>query len=94
MRAVIKNAPALVLDEATSNMDEHSEHQLIQLIKDHMPTKTVVMIIHNLNFLKDFDKIIFFDENNVVNEGNFEHLIENERFSKFYYSGIEKQASC
>lgn len=93
MRAIIKNAHALVLDEATSNMDEHSEHQIIKAIHECMQSKTVVMIIHNLALLSCFDKIIFFDENNRVEEGSFDQLLDNEngRFSKFYYSGVAEQ---
>lgn len=88
MRAVLKNSLAIVLDEATSNMDEASENDIIQLIKTHMPSKTVIMIIHNLSLLKNFDRVIFFDENNQIETGKFDELLKNERFSNFYNNSM------
>ncbi|ELA42716.1 uncharacterized protein VICG_00031 [Vittaforma corneae ATCC 50505] len=59
LRAVIRNSQILVLDEATSNMDEASELEIIESIKTHMQSKTVIMIVHNLKLLGHFDKILF-----------------------------------
>lgn len=90
MRAVIKNAPIFILDEATSNMDSVSEQELIHSIFTHMTSKTVFMIIHNLNLLHNFDKIIFFDNNTLEEEGNFDDLYRaNGSFTQFYKRSID-----
>lgn len=93
MRAVIKNSPAIVLDEATSNMDEYSEYQIIKAITEQMVSKTIVMIIHNLSLIHHFDKIIFFDEQNKIEEGTFDELLnaKNGRFSEFYHRSVESK---
>lgn len=85
MRAVIKNAPILILDEATSNMDQESELEVVESIKKHMPSKTVIMIVHNLELLRHFDKVIFFGTGGSYEEGSFEQLVARDgSFNAFY----------
>lgn len=89
MRAIIKNAPILVLDEATSNMDTVSELEVIENLKAHGINKTILMIIHNLNLLHHFDKILFFDNLTLLEQGSFEELYRvNSAFTEFYEKSI------
>lgn len=92
LRAVIKNTPILILDEATSNMDEKSEMEIIENIRTNMHSKTVIMIVHNLKLLKYFDKILFFENNGVYEQGSFDELmnIDNGKFTKFYQEAIKE----
>ncbi|KAL6122831.1 hypothetical protein NUSPORA_00090 [Nucleospora cyclopteri] len=85
MRAIIKNAPIILLDEPTSNLDKVSEITLVEnLIKKTQGT-TVLMIVHSLETLKHFDKIIFFANHTLDGKGSFNDLYQNnERFRNFY----------
>lgn len=93
MRAIIKNSPVLLLDEATSNMDEISEEKIINKIKTQMIDKSALMIVHNLQHLKLFDKIFYFGGGTIFEEGNFNDLIErNGDFYKFYTSTLKSSS--
>lgn len=79
-RAILKDAPILVLDEATSSLDSHTE-QLIQdslnfLIEDKR--KTVIAIAHRLSTLKHMDRIIVLDKGTIIEEDTHNKLIRNE----------------
>lgn len=81
-RAFLKNAPILILDEATSSLDSESE-QAIQLALDElMKERTVIAIAHRLSTLKKMDRIVIFDEGKVVEDGSPEILL-NKSGSKF-----------
>jgi ATP-binding cassette subfamily B protein len=79
-RAILKDAPILVLDEATSSLDSHTE-KLIQeslnfLIADKR--KTVIAIAHRLSTLKHMDRIIVLEAGKIIEEGTHQDLIRNE----------------
>lgn len=95
LRAVIRNTPVLLLDEATANMDAGSELELIENVHTHMESKTVIMIIHNLSLLKHFDRIFFFFNHTLDGQDSFSELYsKNERFRKFYDDSIRKEKRC
>lgn len=78
-RAILKNAPILILDEATSSLDSETEN-LIQeslnfLIEDQK--KTVIAIAHRLSTLKHMDRIIVLDNGVIIEQGTHEKLIQN-----------------
>lgn len=63
MRAVIRDSPIVLFDEVTSEMDKGYESFLVDSILTKMADKTVIMIVHNLDLLAKFDKVIFFNNN-------------------------------
>lgn len=77
-RAILKNAPILILDEATSSLDTPTE-QLIQASLDAMletTPATVIAIAHRLSTLKQMDRIIVLDKGRIVEEGSHQQLLE------------------
>jgi ABC-type multidrug transport system fused ATPase/permease subunit len=91
MRAVIKNSPILILDEATSNMDQESELHIIHQIQSHMESKLVLMIVHNLALLESFDRILFFGDNTLIDQGSFKEMYARKgKFAEFYDESIRE----
>lgn len=87
-RAFLKNAPILILDEATSALDTHTE-SLIQKSLDHlMKDKTVLIIAHRLATLLHMDRILVFDNGDIVEDGSHDALKNN---GKMYQQLWESQ---
>ncbi|MDR2267016.1 MAG: ABC transporter ATP-binding protein/permease [Christensenellaceae bacterium] len=74
-RAIIKNAPIIVLDEATSFADPENEHLIQKAFEKLMQNKTVIMIAHRLSSVRDADKILVMQEGKIVQSGKHEDLI-------------------
>ncbi|KAI5170296.1 hypothetical protein PAEPH01_1315 [Pancytospora epiphaga] len=92
MRAILKNSPIFILDEATSNMDTRSERKLVKSVVERMASRTVFMIIHNINLLHRFDRVMFFADNTLEEEGSFDELYKaNGRFTAFYNHTVQQQ---
>tara|TARA_B100000963_G_C22610983_1_gene664858 strand:- start:105 stop:1910 length:1806 start_codon:yes stop_codon:yes gene_type:complete len=82
-RAFYFNKDILILDEATSSIDNFTEEKIISNIFNISKNKTLIMISHKINTLKDCDKIYVISEGNIIDEGKFEDLIINsEEFKK------------
>lgn len=86
-RAMIENAPMLILDEATSNVDTRTE-ELIQTAMDALTRgRTSFVIAHRLSTIKNADLILVMDHGNIVEQGTHEQLIEKDGFyAKLYNS--------
>ncbi len=77
-RAILRNAPILVLDEATSSLDSESE-QLIQSALDNlMKNKTVIVIAHRLSTIMKVDRILVIDEGGIIEEGTHKQLLRKK----------------
>lgn len=75
-RAIVKDAPILVLDEATAFADPENEHLIQKAFKKLMHGKTAIIIAHRLSTIKSADKIIVMNEGRLVEQGIHEELIE------------------
>ena len=77
-RAFIKEAPIIVLDEATSNLDSISEREIQQAFWELSADKTTIVIAHRLSTIEKVDRILVFDKGQIVEEGNHRDLIHHE----------------
>lgn len=84
-RAILKNPPILIFDEATSSLDSESEFLIQEAIENLMKDRTVFMIAHRLSSIVNSDKIVVLEDGRVIDEGPNEELLErSERYRKLY----------
>ena len=84
-RALLKNPPILILDEATSSLDTESEILVQQAIERLMEGRTSIVIAHRLSTVQNADKIIVLNEGKIVEQGNHNNLLRlNGLYSKLY----------
>ena len=81
-RAVLKNAPILVLDEATSSLDTESERLVQDALQRIMENKTSLVIAHRLSTIKNADEIIVIDQGKIKERGDHQALIERNQLYK------------
>ena len=77
-RAIIKNAPILILDEATSSLDSHSEFLIQDALENLMKNKTTIVIAHRLSTIRKMDRIIVIGAGGVIEEGSHDELLKKE----------------
>ncbi len=75
-RAILKNAPILVLDEATSSLDSHSEELIQKALDSLMKDKTVIVIAHRLSTIMKMDRIVVLENGRIIESGNHQELLE------------------
>lgn len=78
-RAILKDAPILVLDEATSSLDSESEHYIQDALKNLMRGKTVIVIAHRLSTIMQMDRIIVLENGKITEQGRHEELLKVEQ---------------
>ncbi|MBS5386984.1 MAG: ABC transporter ATP-binding protein [Clostridiales bacterium] len=84
-RAIIKNAPILVLDEATSFSDPENERLIQQALVELMKDKTVIMIAHRLSTVQNADQILVMDQGQLVQSGSHKELLsKNGRYQDLW----------
>ncbi|MCT4598664.1 MAG: ABC transporter ATP-binding protein/permease [Vallitalea sp.] len=81
-RALLKNAPIVLLDEATASLDADNEIEIKNAINNLTNNRTVIVIAHRLNSIRDADKIIVLKDGKILEWGNHNSLINNK---KWYY---------
>jgi ATP-binding cassette subfamily B protein len=75
-RAILKNAPILVLDEATSSLDSESEHYIQEALKTLMANKTTIVIAHRLSTIMQMDRIVVLENGKITEQGKHEELVK------------------
>ena len=81
-RAIYKDPPILVLDEATSSLDSEAEKKVQTAIEKVMKNRTSIIIAHRLSTIKNCDKIIIIDKGKIVGEGSHNDLIKKNNMYK------------
>ena len=77
-RTLIRNTPILLLDEATANIDSHTEKQIQASIENIRGSKTIVSIAHRLSTVQDANKIVYMEYGKIIEKGSFEELINSK----------------
>jgi len=76
-RAIMKDAPVIVLDEATANVDPENERDLMAAISELTREKTVIMIAHRLKTVRNADQIIVLENGKIAEQGKHDELVQN-----------------
>ena len=88
-RAILKNAPILILDEATSQLDSVTETDIQNSLSDLMHDKTTLVVAHRLSTLLSMDRILVFDKGSIVEDGSHQELLErNGLYKKLWEAQI------
>jgi ATP-binding cassette, subfamily B, bacterial len=74
-RAILKDAPILILDEATSSVDAQTEEEIREALQELMQERTAIVIAHRLSTVRDADLIAVLEEGSIVELGTHEHLM-------------------
>ena len=85
-RLWFENPELVILDEATSAMDNLTEEIVMKSVMQKMKDKTVIAIAHRLNSIAGFDRIILFKEGKIVGQGTFEELLHTDSYFKELYN--------
>lgn len=89
-RAILKNSPIIILDEATASIDPENEHMIQQAITELTKGKTVIVIAHRLATIENADQILVIDNGKVVQKGTHQELIKQEGLYQRFISIREK----
>lgn len=85
-RAIMKDAPIIILDEATANVDPENERELMLAIKELTKEKTILMIAHRLKTVRNADRIYVIDKGKISQQGTHEELMKNEGIYRDFVS--------
>lgn len=91
-RAILKNSPIIILDEATSALDAENEKEILVALGELTHGKTVIMIAHRLNTIKNADHIIAVENGSIVQEGTHSELIAQKGIYADFIAAREKAA--
>ena len=75
-RAILKNAPILILDEATASLDSESEKLIQRALEDVMKDRTVIVIAHRLSTIAHLDRLIVLQNGKIVEDGTHNELLQ------------------
>ena len=88
-RAVLKDAPIIILDEATSSVDPENEHELLGAVRELTRGKTLISIAHRLTTVRDADQILVIDGGRVVQKGSHSQLMAEDGIYKRFWKQRE-----
>ncbi len=89
-RAILRDTPIVVLDEATAFADPENEEEIVKALANLTSNKTVIMIAHRLSTIKNADQIIVFDKAKIVEKGKHNELLQNNKIYKKLWNNYEK----
>lgn len=89
-RAILRDTPIVVLDEATAFADPENEEEIVKALANLTSNKTVIMIAHRLSTIKDADQIIVFDKGKIVESGKHKELLQNNKIYKKLWNNYKK----
>lgn len=92
-RAMLKDAPIIILDEATANVDPENEKELMEAVSALTYEKTVIMIAHRLKTIRYADQILVVDKGQIVQQGTHDELISQDGIYRHFVIGREKAVS-
>ena len=75
-RAILKNSPIVIMDEASAAIDADNEYELQRAFKNLMKDKTVIMIAHRMTSIRNVDEIIVLEKGNVIERGDNDSLVK------------------
>lgn len=91
-RAMMKDAPVIILDEATANVDPENEKELVEAIEALTKEKTILMIAHRLKTVRHADQILVVDKGRLVQRGRHEELMQEEGIYRRFVNARETAA--
>ncbi len=92
-RAIMKDAPIIILDEATANVDPENEKDLMEAIDALTKEKTILMIAHRLKTVRNADEIFVVDKGKIVQTGTHDQLMQKEGIYKNFISARKQAVS-
>ena len=92
-RAIMKDAPIVILDEATANVDPESEKELMEAVEALTQEKTIIMIAHRLKTVRHADQIIVIDQGHIAQQGTHESLMKQDGIYKRFVNAREQAVS-
>lgn len=92
-RAIMKDSPIIILDEATANVDPENEAELTKAIDELTKEKTIIMIAHRLKTVRNADNIIVIDKGRIVQQGRHDELMQQEGIYRTFVEDRKKAVS-
>ena len=92
-RALLKDTPVILLDEATASLDADNEHEIRKSLDKLIKNKTVITIAHKLNTIKNYDQIIVMSNGIIEEKGTHEELMKNRKRYYEMYTEMKKAQS-
>ena len=89
-RAMMKDAPIIILDEATANVDPENEKELMEAVSELTQEKTVIMIAHRLKTVRHANQILVVDKGKIVQRGSHDELMKQDGIYRHFISGREQ----
>ena len=92
-RAIMKDSPIIILDEATANVDPENEKELTEAIENLTREKTIIMIAHRLKTVRNADQILVVDKGKIVQKGKHDELVKEDGIYKNFVLGRKQAVS-
>ena len=92
-RAILKDSPIIILDEATANVDPENEAELVKAVEELTRNKTIIMIAHRLKTVRNADQILVVDQGHIVQKGTHEALMKEDGIYRRFVSERNEAAS-